>query len=137
MLMIRTRRQGICVFLSYLEEMLMYIRDTIFKNNKKDENLSSAKSEQGIIPETLNRRKQMENMEALDKIKKRRLDLEKQKQERKDETYRQQRNEEAAQFDLEIFNQQKQKTFPRILFKRERLKIDGMILTNSERYRYT
>ncbi|XP_063701518.1 splicing factor Cactin [Culicoides brevitarsis] len=49
--------------------------------------------------ERINRRKQQENMEELEKIKKRRLEIERQKAEREEEAYQQQRMKEAAQFD--------------------------------------
>lgn len=49
--------------------------------------------------ERINRRKQQENMEELEKIKKRRVEIERQKAEREEETYQQQRMKEATQFD--------------------------------------
>uniref|UniRef100_A0A336M7Q6 Splicing factor Cactin n=1 Tax=Culicoides sonorensis TaxID=179676 RepID=A0A336M7Q6_CULSO len=49
--------------------------------------------------ERINRRKQQENMEELEKIKKRRLEIERQKAEREEEQYQQQRMKEATQFD--------------------------------------
>ena len=49
--------------------------------------------------ESLNRRKKAENVEELDKLKKRRLEREAQRQEREDEQYQVQRSKEAAQFE--------------------------------------
>lgn len=49
--------------------------------------------------ENLNRRKKLENVEELDKLKKRRLEREAQRQEREDEQCQLQRSKEAAQFE--------------------------------------
>lgn len=49
--------------------------------------------------ELLNRRKKQENVEELEKLKKRRLEREAQRQEREDEMYQMQRTKEATQFE--------------------------------------
>lgn len=49
--------------------------------------------------EQLNRRKKLENVDELEKLKKRRLEREAQRQEREDEQYQVQRSKEAAQFE--------------------------------------
>lgn len=49
--------------------------------------------------EQLNRRKKLENIDELEKLKKRRLEREAQRQEREDEQYEVQRSKEAAQFE--------------------------------------